>query len=534
MEPTQEVLLEIPEQPEPPARPKFPAAPGAPKLKPIDRDQGLLRAVIVEELVGPEHKVRAIWELTGQLDLSGFFEDIRSCQGKAGRAAWDPRLLLSVWLYGYSEQVSSAREIERLMEYEPGLMWLSGLGTVNHHTLSDFRAAHEKELKGLLAELLGVLSKEGLVKLELVAHDGTKIRAQAGADTFRREKTLEERTAQARQMIEALEQESGEEGEESKEGKPRKKTRREAARERAAREMAEKMKRAAEELRKIRDGKASEKEAQEARVSLTEPEARIMKHGNGSIAPSYNVQVSTDAEQSVIVGVEITQCSSDSGGLAPAMDEVREVMGRYPEAVVADGGFTNRATITEMQARGVDFYGSLSTAEAREAGAMKAAGIDPAFRPSAFQHDAAERRLECPGGKNLLYVRQSRKEGETYWQYQARPEDCAGCADRRRCCPAGKESRLISIRMSENPVIVAFRAKMAEPEAKRIYRQRGPTAEFPNAWIKDKLGLRKFRLYGLAKARVEALWAVLTYDVQQWIRLSWRRKLAVGGAGAIG
>jgi transposase len=526
VEPTQQVLVDIPEQPAPLPRPETTADSAArpPKLKPINRNQGLLRPVVVEELVGPEHKVRAIWELTGQLDLSGFLKDIRSCEGQAGSPAWDPRLLLSVWLYAYSEQVGSAREIERLMEYEPGMMWLSGLGTVNHHTLSDFRAAHEKELKQLLAELLGLLSQEGLVKLELVAHDGTKIRAYAGADTFRREKTLKQRAALARRMIEELEREGGQEGEKTK-------TRREAARERAAREMGEKMKRVAEEYIKIRAGKA-EKEPQQARVSLTEPEARIMKHGDGSIGPGYNVQVSTDAAHTVIVGVEVTQCSSDSGGLAPAMDEVRDVMGRYPDAAVADGGFTNGEAITDMQARGVDFYGSLSTLEARQAGAMKAAGIDPAFGPSAFRHDAEKRTLQCPAGKNLCFVRQSLKRGERYWQYEAAQQDCEGCAHQRRCCPAGKAARLISIRMSEDPVIAGFRSKMDTPEAKRIYRQRGPTAEFPNAWIKEKLGLRKFRLCGLAKARVEALWAALTYDVQQWIRLSWRTKLTLAVAGA--
>lgn len=520
MEPTQEVLLEIPEQPEPaaPATPIVEPVARSPKLKPIDRSQGILRPVIVEELVGPDHKVRAIWDLTGQLDLSGFLKDVRSREGKAGSPAWDPRLLLSVWLYSYSEQVSSAREIARLMEYEPGLMWLSGLGEVNYHTLSSFRGAHEKELKQLLAELLGLLSKEGIVKLELVAHDGTKIRAQAGADTFRREKTLERETAAARQMMEELEREAKQEG--------AGKTRREAARERAAREREARMKQAAEELAKMRAGKTSAKEKEEARVSLSEPEARVMKHGDGGLAPSYNVQLSTDAAHKVIVGVELTQCSSDSGSLAPAMDEVREVMGRYPEAVVADGGFTNRESITEMEARTVPFYGSLSTVEARQAGAMKAAGIDPAFGPSAFTHDAEHRTLQCPAGKSLAYLRQSKKRGEIYFQYQAEGNDCAGCAHQKRCCPPRKDSRLISIRVSEDGVLAAFREKMETPEAKRIYRQRGPTAEFPNACIKDKIGLRKFRLRGMVKAGVEALWAVLAYDVQQWVRLSWRPSLA--------
>jgi transposase len=223
MEPAQSVLLEIPEQPGPRRRATASPEPG-PKLKPIDREQGLLRPVIVEELVGPDHRARAIWDLTGELDLQAFYGGIRSREGQAGSSAWDPRLLLSIWLYSYSEQVSSAREIARLMEYEPGLLWLSGLGEVNYHTLADFRSQHESELKGLLAELLGLLSTNGMVNLELVAHDGTKVRAQAGADTFRRQRTLEEETAKAEAMIESLEGEEGGPGN----------GRREAARQRAA------------------------------------------------------------------------------------------------------------------------------------------------------------------------------------------------------------------------------------------------------------------------------------------------------------
>ncbi len=163
MEPDrQPLLLDIPGQTARPVPPRRPAGP--PKLKPSDRSQGLWRTVIVEELVAPDHKVRAIRDLTGQLDLSGFQAKVRSREGQAGRAAWNPRLLLSVWLYAYSEEVTSAREIEALMEYEPGLMWLSG-----------FRADHPEEIKKLLAELLGVLSQEGFVKLACVAHDGTRI-----------------------------------------------------------------------------------------------------------------------------------------------------------------------------------------------------------------------------------------------------------------------------------------------------------------------------------------------------------------------
>jgi transposase len=139
------------------------------------------------------------------LNLSRFEEPLKTRQGAAGRAAWDPRLLVSVWVYSYSEGISSAREIERWMEWEPGLRWLSGgFDQVNHHTLSDFRVAHREALEELFVQMLSLLQTEGLLSLERVMHDGTKIRTQAGGDTFRREKTLREHLQEARRVVAAM------------------------------------------------------------------------------------------------------------------------------------------------------------------------------------------------------------------------------------------------------------------------------------------------------------------------------------------
>lgn len=520
--PAQEILIEFPIQPEPEPPPASAGSPTKAKLKHIDRSQSFLRPVIVEELVGPDHKVRAIWDLTGQLDLSALLGKITSKEGQAGRAAWDPRLLLSVWLYSYSEQVTSAREIERLMEYEPGLMWLAGLGEVNHHTLSDFRAKQSEQLKQLLIQLLGVLSKEGFVKLDLVAHDGTKIRAQAGGDTFRRERTLERETAKAQQLVEELERERKETGEQGGEQQRR----REKARQRAAQERLARMKQAAEELEKIRQGKKTEQEKADARVSLSEPEARMMQHGDRALAPSYNVQLSTDAEQKIVVGVHLTQCSSDSESLLPGMEQVRESAGSYPRQAVADGAYSSKAAILGMAEKGIAFFGSMKDERVAQAAAMKSAGIDPAFSPAAFVRDEENKTLQCPAGKRLEYERQSRKRGDLYYQYQAQGSDCQDCQYRKKCCPkhAG-QGRLISIKISEDPLVAQMREKMKTEEGQKIYRQRGAVAEFPNCWIKEKLGLRKFRMRGMAKAATEALWGVLSYDVMQWMRLSWKPKL---------
>src|ERR1700679_2730522 len=170
----QAILLEMPEQPKAMARPAG-GGEAAIKFRPIDRAQTMLAQIHIEELIGQDHKARAIWELAGRMDLSGFTESLKTREGNAGRSAWNSRLLVSIWVYAYSEGVSSAREIERLMEWEPGLQWLSGLKTINHHTLSDFRVDHGKALDNLFTQLLAMLQSSGLLSLERVMHDGTKI-----------------------------------------------------------------------------------------------------------------------------------------------------------------------------------------------------------------------------------------------------------------------------------------------------------------------------------------------------------------------
>jgi transposase len=93
----------------------------------------------VESLIAEDHPVRAIWIFLDRLDLSKFSEEQRAVEGSVGRSAISPHLLLSIWIYSYARGVSSARQISREMEHEPGLQWLAGMEVVNHHTLSDFR-----------------------------------------------------------------------------------------------------------------------------------------------------------------------------------------------------------------------------------------------------------------------------------------------------------------------------------------------------------------------------------------------------------
>jgi transposase len=509
-------LLEMPEAAGPQAVADGNEHSAALKLKVLDRNQLRMVPLDVDSLIGSDHKARAIWDLSGSIDLSSFYTGIRSQAGEPGRQHNDPRLLISLWLYAYSEGISSARELSREMEHEPGLRWLAGLEVVNHTTLSDFRKDHRQGLDEVFTQLLAVMEGAGLVSLDQVMQDGTKIQAQASGNSFRRERTVRERLQRARKVVAEL-------GNPDDEGKP---SRRQAARRRAAREQEERLEAAMRELEQIQRTKHSHEEKAEARVSITEPEARMMKHGNdGGIAPSYNLQLTTDAEQKVIVNQELTTSSSDgSVNLSGVIDQVEEHLDRKPDQLVADGGYTNQKNIVELAAAGVDFIGSLPDREVRQAASLKAAGIAEEFAGGRFTKAAEGKALLCPAGKQLDYRQTQYKRGNGYEVYQAQASDCRACEFHQQCCPKGfQNGRIVSVLISEPPQVMAFREKMRTQAAKQAYQNRGPVAEFPNAWIKEKLGIRKFRLRGLIKAGVEALWACLTYNVMQWIRLIWRQ-----------
>jgi transposase len=502
----QEKLLELPEQ-MPPATMKAEAG-GECKLRRISRDQLTMAQIDVEHLIDEQHAARGIWEVTERLDVSRYEAAIRTRQGEVGRAAWPPQLLIAVWLYGYSRGVSSARELERQMEYEPGLMWLSGMEVINHHTLSDFRIEHGAALTDLFAQMLVVLSEAGLVNLQLVAHDGTKIRAQAGVDSFRRELKLREKLEAARRLVEEDPQADGG-------GNQRQR----AAQQRARRERMKRAEAALEELGKIQAKLQEAGQKDRMRVSVSEAEARRMKHGDNAIAPSYNAQISTDADSGVIVGARLSQSPDDSHELKAALEEIEKNMGRRPEQIVADGGFTNRETIQNMAESEMDFYGSLADPKERSEAAMKSHGIDPKFAPHFFILRPETRTAECPAGQPMKYLRRNQKRGERYETYRAQGADCMVCAFQKQCCPNNAEKgRIVSFRGPEPAAIAAFRQKMSSEEGQRIYQRRGATAEFPFAWIKERMKLRKFRLFGLYKASLELLWASLAFNVTIWIR----------------
>jgi transposase len=466
---------------------------GRPLLQAVSREQMCWRAVDVERLIAEDHGARAIWELVGRLDLRGYHDGVGSNEKEGGRPAFDPQLLISLWVYAYSVGIGSAREIARRCEWDPAFQWLTGCAMVNYHTLADFRVARRAELDELFTQVLSLLSAEGLIPLQQVMQDGTKIRALASGKSFRRRCALHEHRERVREYVQQIGDCEGE--------LPRVA----AARQRAVRERQQRLEHAAAEMEKLGAGAA------EPKVSISDPEARIMKQPDGGFAPSYNVQVSADAAHSLIIGIEVVQKGNDRQQLLPALDRIEQRLRRAPRQMVADGDYTTRANLEAMAQRGVDYLGTLRAEEVRSG-----PGRLPLHR---FVYDPQQDCYLCPQGKRLSRDGTRKDKSVAYQLYRARWKDCQGCPQKPDCCASNQSKGRSLMRAEPSPAVEAFRQKMDSAEAQAQYRKRSQVVEFCHAWIKSKLGLRQFHVRGLLKTRAEILWAALTYNIQQWIRI---------------
>jgi transposase len=492
--------------------------PPAPRVVSIDRRQILLRTVDVEKLIDEDNRARSIWELVGRLDLGLYHAQIESVEGHAGRDHTDPQLLISLWLYAYSRGVSSAREVARQCEFEPGSQWLCGLQPISHRTLSGFRSENKTALDDLVVQVLGMLSAEGLITLERVTLDGTKIKANAGGNSFRRKEKLEAHLELAREQVRILNAESEQEEATAK--------RQAAARRRAARQRASRLEAAIREVERLQQEKKHDRKDFVARASSTDAEAHVMRNGEGGTVPSYNVQTLTDTTYGLVVNVEATTDAIDYRQLNAALQRCQTTLGKAPKQLVADGDYTNHASVQAAADCGVDFYGSWQ--DSWRPVERDAQGRSAGFLTSAFPYDPERDCFTCPAGKILTRrACLNRGNGVRTHVYHPGKTVCVKCPLRSQCAPPGaRPAWRRSITRIEEPVTTtAFKAKMATAEAQQIYRQRSQIAEFPHAWIKERCGLRQFRCRGRLKATMEATWACLSYNLTRWFSLQRNLKL---------
>ena len=337
----QPMLFELPQEPDE-VQPMRPSGGGTPRLRCANRSQVVFRASALDDLLPEDHPARLIWQYVESLDFESILQQIRSVEGHAGRRPADPKILMALWLFATIEGIGSARQLAKLCTIHAAYQWICGDVSINHHGLSDFRTGHGEFLDQLLTESVATLMQEGLVTLHRVAQDGMRVRASAGAASFRREKTLQECLAEAKEQVQTLRQELEDDPAAANK-------RQQAARERAARERKERIQKALDQLDEVR-AKKKPQDRDKARVSTTDPDARVMKMADGGYRPAYNVQFATDTPSQIIVGVEVTNSGSDQGQMAPMVEQIEERHGKPPDEMLIDGGYAKQEDIDKVSA----------------------------------------------------------------------------------------------------------------------------------------------------------------------------------------
>jgi len=476
----------------------------------LDRAQVRWETFDLESLIEEDHPARTIWKLCERFDLSRFEEQTKTLQGSAGRPCWPAQLLVSVWVYGYTIGVASGRALNQLMKHEPGLRWLVAAEEINYHTLTDFRVDHKAALDELFSQFLALLEAAGLVDLDTLLQDGTKVRAVAGRASLRRHKTVDKRLKKARKVVRELDRQA----EEDNEGMD---ARRRAARARAAREALKRAEAAMKKLKEL-EAKTAPSEQSEVQVSVSEPDARNMRHPDGGYGPSYNVQMSTEGRSRMMVGVGVTTAGNDLQELIPALDRVKETCGKVPQTMITDNGYATRDNVEASTERKVELIAPWKEGASRGAGACKRNGIEKGFEPSAFKVQRGGKKLKCPAGKMLVIIGQKKHHGRRCNVFEAKAAECARCKSKLQCLGKKEGPRQIE-RVVESAAMREYLTRMKQPEAKELYKRRSEVAEFPQLWFKGVKGLRRFSLRGLAKVEMEATWIAIAYNVTQYIRI---------------
>lgn len=380
----------------------------APRFQRPDRRQFAWRPASLESLIAEDHRVRAVWEFVESLDLSEVYAKIRAVEGRAGRTPIDPRILVALWLYAIVEGVGSARALERLCEEHVAFQWICGGVSVNHHTLSDFRVDHPEVIDRLLSQSVAVLMEAGLVTLKRVAQDGMRVRASAGAASFRKRASLEKCLEEAEAQVKALRKELEED--------PAATNRRQAAaRERAAKERKERVSAALAQWDDVASKRPAGEREEKARVSTTDAEARVMKMADGGFRPAYNAQIATDTETQVIVGADVTNAGRDAGQIAPMVEQIEKRCAQAPREVLVDGGFVSLKDIEQV--------------------AGKEPGVK-VYAPVQEPHDAArDRHQPLPDDSEAIAswrTRMGTEEAQGIYKERAATAECVNAITRNR------------------------------------------------------------------------------------------------------
>jgi len=467
------------------------------------RDQFTLTPLCLDDYIGPDSICRVIEAYVSRLDMIalGFkYAEIKD----TGRPPFDPAKMLSLYIYGYLNRVRSSRRLEAETGRNIEVMWLMDKLTPDDKTISNFRKDNAAALRKVFREFSLWCSAEGLYGKELIAVDGTKIRAASSRKNSHTQKFTEKQLADVEKKITKYMKSLDEnDAQESDEVKP------------SAEAVQDALKKLTDKKAKLEGFLDQMKENGVEEISTVDPDCRIMKQGGDGrpLDACYNVQTAVDAKNKLIVDFEVTSCAKDAGSLFETTQSAKEILDVQEITVVADKGYYEGKDIADCENHGTtclipEVPGSYSAP-------------DPKYDHENFIYNKESDIYTCPEGQALSYkrvIKHNKADGTKGTnRVYGNPKACANCPHRAECTES-KNGRSI-YRSEYQDTLDEVDARMSTPEGRQTFKKRQQTVEHPFGTTKHGWGYRNYLCRGKEKTTAEQSMVFLAYNLRRVINI---------------
>ena len=502
---------------------------------PMDRNQIALFSPTLDASIDQDHPARLFDEILASMDWSPWEARYN---GKRGQPAIHPRILSGVILYGMTLGFRSSRVLERACTNSLDFLWLVSGRSIDHATICGFRTKFSKELKDLFKQIGRLAMSMGLIRLNHVGLDGTRVLANSSRHGTRTAKTLaqklavlDEQIAEAFAQAEQLDRQDKDLfGNQTPNRLPAELASLQKRQEALAQALAQANAMDAKRRRRTDTTNRS------AKVPVADPDSAILPNKDGGHAPNYTPMAAVDGEQGFIVDAEVTNEATESQTTVATVDRISETFQTQPQKLLADSAHGDGQNLSALEARGVEAYipmadGGADNAARRDDPTAPVAQSDWDRLPyvgkkknkklakSAFVYDASCDCYYCPAGRRLAYARcdrDSRRDSTVEFRVY-RCVDCSDCG-LSDVCIRGSSRR--TVRRDEYEELRESMSKRMRSESGQAeYRKRKWICETPFGVPKGVWRVRRFLHRGLEKVQTEWSWTCTAYNLSKLVRI---------------
>lgn len=454
------------------------------KEMPMPPDQLMLYGKSVEEALPSDNDVRVFSEVMNYLDYSS----LESKYSSVGCPAYPPRVMVKILGYAYAKGIRSSRRIEEVLKIDIRFIWLAGGFKPDHNTIARFRNGAGLEFEYLLKDSVKLCMRAGLVFLNSVSNDGCKIVAAASKKRIYNEDRLEREMKRVEQILREAEETDMAEDELYGSGN--------------GREIPEELKDAKSRKEKLKEIAEQLKQTKSKNVVSSDPECRVMKTRNNGKCPAYNLQTAVDAQNQIIVAMELTSNETDAAYLPKMVKRTELNTGCSPDISLADSGYCDEETLKWAEQTKHEVLMPLKEHP-------QEAKRRDLFASKCFIHDDVRDVLICPAGRELVFKNRYKLSSGTYNQYAA--NDCRSCSFHKECC-GKKANRRINVSMVAH-IRQEMRDRLQTQEGRKLYSLRKQTVEPVFGQMKKNRDFGRLLLYGYNGALAEVSLMCLIHNI---------------------